>query len=195
VAKLPKAHPGKIWTQAKTIWQGLTSVLSRDNQCRQTWLGAHTSSGIGQIFPWNLHELASPRCQEEILHKTLGEIRTFVILVGVWTRAETNAHVFNAFWRARARSRRSAHARSPAPCQPRAHARDHGYKSHPGLDRTSPRVTDPTIDRPTQPLPAPSDPRVSFYGPRWSSQSRGLDSTSPDTPDRWHQTSTGRRRT
>jgi hypothetical protein len=45
---------------------------------------------------------------------------------------------------ARARSQRSAHARSPTPCQPRAHARACGYKSHPGLDRTPPRVPDPT---------------------------------------------------
>jgi hypothetical protein len=73
---------------------------------------------------------------------------------------------------------------APRPCQPRARAR--GYKSHPSLDRTPPSVTDPTraqvrricpvsevpaaaqatttVDRPTQPLPAPSDPRVSFYG-------------------------------
>jgi hypothetical protein len=34
-----------------------------------------------------------------------------------------------------------------------------------------------TLDRPTQPLPAPSDPRVSFYGPQWCSQSRVLDFT------------------
>ena len=51
-------------------------------QCRQTRLGAPISSKLGQIFPWNLHELASPRCQEEILHNTFGEIRTFVIPVG-----------------------------------------------------------------------------------------------------------------
>jgi hypothetical protein len=30
------------------------------------------------------------------------------------------------------------------PCQPRARAHARGYKSHPDLDRTPPRVTDPT---------------------------------------------------
>jgi hypothetical protein len=144
VAKLPKAHQGELWTRAKTIWQGLTSVLSRDEQCRQTWLGAHISCDLGPIFPWNLHELASPRCQEELLHKTLGEIRTFVILARVWTRAETNAHVFDTFWRDRARPRRSAHARSPTTCQPRAHAR--GYISHPSLDvHTRASLTQPEL--------------------------------------------------
>jgi hypothetical protein len=53
--------------------------------------------------------------------------------------------MFDAFWRARARPRRSAHARSPAPRQPRVHA--HAYKSHPGLDRTPPCATDLTQAR------------------------------------------------
>jgi hypothetical protein len=57
--------------------------------------------------------------------------------------------VFNAIWRARARPRRSAHARSPAPRQPRARA----YKSYPDLDRTPPRVVDPTRARVRQSLP------------------------------------------
>jgi hypothetical protein len=52
-----------------------------------------------------------------------------------------------------------------------------------------------TVDQPTQPLPAPSDPRGSLYGPRWSSQSRGLNSTSLETPDRRRRTSTDRLRT
>jgi hypothetical protein len=33
---------------------------------------------------------------------------------------------------------------APVPCQSRAHARARGYKSHPDLDRTPPRVPDPT---------------------------------------------------
>jgi hypothetical protein len=41
---------------------------------------------------------------------------------------------------ARARPRRSARARSPAPCQPRTHAPARDYKAHTGLDRTPPRV-------------------------------------------------------
>jgi hypothetical protein len=100
--------------------------------------------------------------------------------------AETNTHVFDTFWRARARPWLFANARSPAPFQPRAHAR--GYKSHPGLDRTPLRATDPTRAqvrrslprergasgrashvhrRPTNPAtPHPVRPRASFYGPR-----------------------------
>jgi hypothetical protein len=53
----------------------------------------------------------------------------------------------------------------------------------------------PTVGRPNQPLSAPSDPRDSLYGPRWSSQSWGLNSTSPEAPDRRRRTSTDRRRT
>jgi hypothetical protein len=87
------------------------------------------------------------------LHKTLGKIRTFVIPAGVLTRAKTNAHVFDTFWRARAHPRRSAHARSPAPCQPRVHARARVYKSHRGLDRTPPRITDPTRAQVRRSLP------------------------------------------
>ena len=68
-------------------------------QCRQTRLGAPISSKLGQIFPWNLHELASPRCQEEILHKTFGEIRTFVISAGARTWADEHGHMFDAPWR------------------------------------------------------------------------------------------------
>jgi hypothetical protein len=52
-----------------------------------------------------------------------------------------------------------------------------------------------TVDRPNQPLPIPFDPWVSFYGPQWSSQSRGLDSNSLETLDRRRRTSTSRRRT
>jgi hypothetical protein len=61
--------------------------------------------------------------------------------------------MFDAFWHARARPRRSAHARSPAPRQPRVHARAHAYKSHPGLERTPPRATDQTLARVRQSLP------------------------------------------
>jgi hypothetical protein len=67
-------------------------------QCRQTRLGAPISSKLGQIFPWNLHELASPRCQEEILHKTFGEIRTFVTSADARTWADEHGHVFDAPW-------------------------------------------------------------------------------------------------
>jgi hypothetical protein len=65
----------------------------------------------------------------------------FVIPAGVWTRAETNAHVFDAFWHARARPRHSAHARV---CD---------YISHPGLDHTPPHVTDLTRAQVRRSLP------------------------------------------
>jgi hypothetical protein len=61
--------------------------------------------------------------------------------------------VFDAFWRARARPRRSANARSTALRQPRVHARARAYKSHPGLDRTPPHATDPTRARVRWSLP------------------------------------------
>jgi hypothetical protein len=98
--------------------------------------------------------------------------------------------MFDVFWRARERPRRSAHAHNPVPRQPRIHAHAHAraYKSHPDLDRTPPRVADPTrahvrrslpreqgasgrashdYRRPAKPAtPAPSNPRDSLYGPR-----------------------------
>jgi hypothetical protein len=126
--------------QGRLTWFDISFVAGE--QCRQTRLGAHISHKLGHIFHWNLHKLASPRCQEEILHKTFGEIRTLWSSAGARTRVDEHGHVFDASWCARARPRCSAHARSPAPCQPHAHARN--YKSHPSLDRTPPRVPDPT---------------------------------------------------
>jgi hypothetical protein len=67
-------------------------------QCRQTRLGATISSKLGQIFPWKSHELASSRCQEEILHKTFGEIHTFGSSAGARTWANEHGHVFDAPW-------------------------------------------------------------------------------------------------
>jgi hypothetical protein len=67
-------------------------------QCRQTRLGATISSKLGQIFPFNSHELASSRCQEEIMHKTFGKIRTFGSSAGARTRADEHGHVFDAPW-------------------------------------------------------------------------------------------------
>jgi hypothetical protein len=78
-------------------WFGILFVVGE--QCRQTRLNAPISFKLGQIFPWKLHELASPRCQEEILHKTLGEIRTFVTSVGARTWADEHDHMFDAPWR------------------------------------------------------------------------------------------------
>jgi hypothetical protein len=72
------------------------------------------------------------------LHKTLGEIRTFVISASVWTEAETNAHVFDAFWRTRACPGAQPRAHRAALSQTRAHARARAYKADRGIDRMPP---------------------------------------------------------
>jgi hypothetical protein len=119
-------------------------------QCRQTRLGATISSKLVQIFPWNLHKLASPRCQEEILHKTFGEIRTFVTSTGARTWADEHGHMFDEPWQ-----RQSTPSALSLRVQPRAR----GYKAHIGLDRTPPRVPDPARARVRQRLP--KEPRAS----------------------------------
>jgi hypothetical protein len=133
--------------RGRLTWFDISFVAGE--QCTQTRLGAHISHKLGQIFHWNLHKLASPRCQEEILHKTFGEIHTLWSSAGARTRADEHGHVFDVPWRARARPRRSAHGCSPAPCQPRARV----YKSHSGLDRTPPRVPDPARAQVRRSLP------------------------------------------
>jgi hypothetical protein len=137
--------------RGRLTWFDISFVASE--QCRQTRLGAHISHKLGQIFHWNLHKLASPRCQEEILHKTFGKIRTLWSSAGARTRADEHDHVFDASWHARARPRCSAHACSLASCQPHAHTHARVYKSHPGLDRTPPRVPDPARARVCRSLP------------------------------------------
>jgi hypothetical protein len=82
--------------QGRLTWFDIIFVAGE--QCRQTRLGAPISCKPGQIFYWNLHELASPRCQEEILHKTFGEIRMFVTSAGARTWADEHDHVFDAPW-------------------------------------------------------------------------------------------------
>jgi hypothetical protein len=82
--------------QGHLTWFGILFVAGE--QCRQTRFGATISSKLGQIFPWNSHELASSRCQEEILHKTFGKIHTFGSSAGARTRADEHDHVFDAPW-------------------------------------------------------------------------------------------------
>jgi hypothetical protein len=50
-----------------------------------------------------------------------------------------------------------------------------------------------TVDRPTEPSPAPSNPRERLCVPRWSSLSEESSSASPETPDQGHRTSPDRR--
>jgi hypothetical protein len=72
--------------------------LSRVEQCRHYWLGATISPKPDPIFPWNSHELGSPRCREEISQKSYGEICTFGCSARDRTRAERNGHMFDAPW-------------------------------------------------------------------------------------------------
>jgi hypothetical protein len=100
--------------------------LSRVEQCRQTRLGTTISSKPDPIFPWNSHELGSPRRREEILHKPYGKIHTFGCSVGARTRAESNGHVFDALWARQstpdARPACPASRQSPAGAMARARA-------------------------------------------------------------------------
>jgi hypothetical protein len=98
--------------QGRLTWFGISFVPGE--QCRQTRLGAPISSKLGQIFHWNLHKLASPRCQEEILHNTFGEIRTLWSSTGARTRAVEHGHVFDAPWRRQS---------TPSALRPRAQPR------------------------------------------------------------------------
>ena len=83
--------------RGRLTWFDISFVAGE--QCRHTTLGARISCKLGQIFHGNLHKLASPRCQEEILHKTFGEIRTLWSSAGARTRADEHDHVFDAPWR------------------------------------------------------------------------------------------------
>jgi hypothetical protein len=82
--------------QGRLTWFGISFVAGE--RCRQTRLGTHISCKLGQIFHWNLHKLASPRCQEEIFHKTFGKIHTVVTSAGARTWADEHGHVFDAPW-------------------------------------------------------------------------------------------------
>jgi hypothetical protein len=162
--------------------------LSQVEQCRQTRLGATISSKPDPIFPWNSHELGSPRRREEILHKPYGKIRTFGCSAGARTRAESNDHVFDALW-----ARQSTPDASPmcpalrqSPAGAMASAR--AYKAPRDFDRTPPHALDltgaqnhwrlpvlgvpatarspATVDRPTEPFPTPSNPWRGLCTPR-----------------------------
>jgi hypothetical protein len=119
--------------------------------------------------------------------------------------------VFDAPWHARARPRRSAHAHSltptPAPASikatpastvhPRASLIQPEHKFVGVCPKSKVLVAvqaTATVDQPNQPLPVPSDPQVSFYGPRWSSQSRGLNYRRRQIDVAGHQPATVARR-
>jgi hypothetical protein len=122
------------------------------------------------------------------LRRIFAKIRTFAISASVRTRTETNAHVFDAFWRARARPGAQPRAHRAASSQTRATARASTCKASQGFNRTPPLALDlagaqdhrrlpctrvpvvarapTTVDRPTEPYPAPSYPRERLYVPR-----------------------------
>jgi hypothetical protein len=66
----------------------------------------------------------------------------FSISTSVRTRAETNAHVFDEFWRARARPGAQPRAHRAAPSQTRATARARAYKARQGFNRMPPLALD-----------------------------------------------------
>jgi hypothetical protein len=70
------------------------------------------------------------------------KIRTFAISASVRTRAETNTHVFDAFWRARARLGARPRAHRAATSQTRAPARARAYKASQGFNCTPPLALD-----------------------------------------------------
>jgi hypothetical protein len=132
----------------------LTLVFSRDEQCRQTHLGTRISPKLGHIFPWNSHELGSPRCREEISQKSYGEIPTFGCSAGARTRAEGNGHVFDAPWRRQSTPRRSnprvpcrakqdpapTPTPAPAPIKPTEALTVHPAQSPPRRSASSPAI-------------------------------------------------------
>jgi hypothetical protein len=80
------------------------------------------------------------------LHRNFGEIHTVVTSVGARTWADEHDHVFDAPWQRQSTPSALSHARSPAPCQPRAHAHARGYKAtptstiHPRASLTQPEL-------------------------------------------------------
>jgi hypothetical protein len=76
------------------------------------------------------------------LRRIFAKIRTFAISASVRTWAETNAHVFNAFWRARARPGAQPRALRAAPSQTRAPTRARAYKASQCFNRTPPLALD-----------------------------------------------------
>jgi hypothetical protein len=77
------------------------------------------------------------------LHRIFAKIRTFAISASVRTWAETNAHVFDVFWRARARPGAQPRAHRAAPSQSRAPTHARAYKASQGFNRTPPLALNP----------------------------------------------------
>jgi hypothetical protein len=143
------------------------------------------------ISHWNLHKLASPRCQEEICTRPLARFAHLWSLQALEqrqkqthtcsTRSGAPEHALGAPL-ARTAPRRANPASTPAPAAIKA---IRAPTVHPSVLLPQPELkfagvcpvsevpaaarATTTVDQPTQPLPAPSNPRDSLYGPRWSS--------------------------
>jgi hypothetical protein len=189
----------KAFAQHIHLWPIITCVLvwerrtKIEKQCLNqvliilegiSWLGATISPTPDHIFTWNSHKTDSPRHTEETLHRIFGKICTFGRPADVWTRVETNVHVFDLSWRARACPGARPRAPAPSDARPRALARAHAYKAAQGHDRTpshalspararvrrsSPwawraigRPSPPTVDRPLRPTFIQSNSSASF---------------------------------
>jgi hypothetical protein len=216
-AKLPKEHTGKVWTEAKIFWHGLTRVLSWVEQCRQHWLGAPISCDLGHISHRNSHIIASSRCHEEICTRPLARLACLWSLQAFEQRQKQTPtcstcsgapeHALGAPpTRAAPLCANLVSTPMPAPIKaiPASTVHPHAPLTQPELEfagvrpvskvRAAAQAT-ATVDRPTKPFLAPSDPRDSLYVPRWSFQSHESNSTSSETLDRPCWTSPDRRRT
>jgi hypothetical protein len=76
------------------------------------------------------------------LRRIFAKIRTFAISASVRTRAETNAHVFDAFWRARARPGARTRAHRVVTSRTRAPAHALAYKASQGFNCMPPLALD-----------------------------------------------------
>jgi hypothetical protein len=76
------------------------------------------------------------------LRRIFAKIRTFAISASVRTRVETNAHVFDAFWRARAHPGAQPHVHHAAPSQTCAPAHARAYKASQGFNHMPPLALD-----------------------------------------------------
>jgi hypothetical protein len=143
-----------------------------------------------------------------------GKICTFGRPAGVWTRAETNVHVFDLFWRTRARL--GAWPRVPAPSDVRPRALARAYKAAQGRDRTprapsappEPEFTGvlsehgvPLAARARPPWtghsgPPPPNlaPWLASLEPRRASRALKPNATSPEAPDCHRRTPADRHR-
>jgi hypothetical protein len=178
----------------------------------QPRFGIRISPELGRIFHWNSHIRDSHRCQEEVCARLMARfarlrsLQTFEQGQKQTPTCSTRPGIATARPGARPRMlapRQAKPVPAPAPIKPAkaSTVRPRSLSTSPELQITGvcsaqgvPAATrEPTtIDRPTEPFPAPSDPWVSLLVSRWSSQSRESNSTSQETPDQRRRTSPDR---